>query len=241
MPRNKPKASASLATRVKALLVLPNLIALGFLLLCLVAGGWLLTQSSINFASPEEFIRSIQSLGSMGVLAYIGFLIVAIVIGPIPSTPVTVAAGAVWGALPAALYGVVGLGLGSLAAYGIGRTLGRSTVRALTGKAIYFSKHRGEVYLGWIVFITHLMPFFPYDLVSYGAGISGVSLPIFVIANVLGLIPNTLMLTHMGSAFTIGLPIALLLSVVFLAMLVIFPWGVKRHNWLGLRDTIRLD
>lgn len=228
-------------SRLKALFKLPNLFAFGFLLLCAVAAWWLLTQTQINFSSPHHFVQSIKDLGWWGILAYIGFLIVAIVIGPVPSTPVTIAAGAVWGPLPAAVYGVTGLFLGSVAAYLIGNTLGRSAVQALTGKAIYFSKHRGEVYLGWIVFITHLMPFLPYDLISYGAGISGLSLPIFAVANFLGLIPNTLLLTYMGSAFTIGLPVALTLVIVFFAMLVLLPWGVKRHNWLGLRDTIRME
>lgn len=230
-----------LSSRLQALVTVPNTIALAFFLLCTLAGWWLVTQSGINLSSPQNFVESIKNLGGVGILAYIGFLIVAIVIGPIPSTPVTVAAGAVWGPLPAALYGVIGLCLGSIAAYWIGRTLGRSAVQALIGKSIYFSKHRGEVYLGWIVFVTHLIPVMPYDLVSYGAGISGLSFPIFAVANLLGLIPNTLLLTCMGSAFTIGFPIAVTLAIVFLVMLIVLPWGVKRHNWLGLRDTIRLE
>lgn len=234
----KPRKRAS---RWQTLVNVPNTIALVFLIGCALAGWWFVTRSGISLASPQTFVDSIKSMGSLGVLIYIGFLIVAIVVGPIPSTPVTVAAGAVWGPLPAALYGVIGLCLGSIAAYLIGRTLGRSAVQALMGKSIYFSKHRGEVYLGWIVFVTHLLPVMPYDLVSYGAGISGLSFPIFAVANVLGLIPNTLLLTHMGSALTIGLPVALALAIVFLVLLVVLPWGVKQHNWLGLRDTIRLE
>jgi uncharacterized membrane protein YdjX (TVP38/TMEM64 family) len=228
-------------SRWKQLVNLPNLIALAFFLVCALVGWWLIAWSGINLSSPQTFVDSIKTLGALGILSYIGFLIVAIVVGPIPSTPATVAAGAIWGPLPAALYGVVGLCLGSLAAYLIGRTLGRAAVQALMGKSIYFSKHRGEAYLGWIVFVTHLLPVMPYDLVSYGAGISGLSFPIFAVANVLGLIPNTLLLTHMGSAFTIGFPIAVGLAIGFLGLLIVLPWGVKRHNWLGLRDTIRLE
>lgn len=226
---------------LKAVLTWTNLLALAVLLLCGLTGWWLIARSGVDLSSPEQFVRSIQAFGSLGILAYIAFLIVAIIIGPIPSTPVTVAAGAIWGPIPAGVYGVVGLFLGSLAAYFIGRTLGRATVLALTGKTIYFSTHRGEVYLGWIVFVTHVLPFMPYDLVSYGAGISGLSLPIFVVANVLGIIPNILMLTHMGSTLTIGLPVSIALAVAFLLMLVVLPWGVKRHNWFGLRDIIRMD
>lgn len=227
--------------RLRTLFTLTNALSLLFLLLCAIVGWWFFSRSGLDLSSVEAFVVSIQSLGNLGILAYIVFLIVAIVIGPIPSTPMTVAAGLVWGPLPAALYGVVGLCLGSIAAYCIGRTLGRSAVKALMGKSIHLSNHRGEVYLGWIVFVAHLLPVLPYDLVSYGAGISGLSFPIFALANVLGLIPNTLLLTHLGAAFTIGWPVALLLAAVFLAMFVLLPWGVKRYNWLGLRDTIHLE
>jgi uncharacterized membrane protein YdjX (TVP38/TMEM64 family) len=227
--------------KLHTLFTFPNTIALGFFLLCIGIGWWIVTQSGLDLSSPQAIVRSVQNLGQMGILAYIVFLVVAIVVGPIPSTPVTVAAGAIWGPIPAGAYGVIGLFLGSLAAYFIGRTLGRSTVQALTGKSIYFSKHRGEVYLGWIVFVTHLCPFLPYDLVSYGAGISGMSLPIFAVANLLGIIPNTLTLTYMGSVSTIGFPVAIGLAIVFLALLVLLPWGVKRYNWLGLKDTIQLE
>lgn len=39
-----------------------------------------------------------------------------------------------------------------LIVYFIRRIFGRSAIKAWTGKAIYFSKRRGEAYLGWLVF-----------------------------------------------------------------------------------------
>lgn len=222
-------------------LSLPNAIALTVFLLCLVTGAWAVTQSGIDFSKPADFTTWMSQLGWKGILLYVGFLAIAIVIGPIPSTPVTVAAGAVWGAMPAAVYGTVGIYLGSLIAYFIGRTLGRSTVKALTGKVIYLSNHRGETYLGWLVFMMHLIPIMPYELISYGAGISGMALPLYATMSLLGIIPCTILLTQMGSAFTVNLPIAIALVMGFLTMLIVLPWGIKRHNWLGLRDVIRLE
>jgi uncharacterized membrane protein YdjX (TVP38/TMEM64 family) len=184
-------------------------------------------------------VASIQASGQLGVGLYIGLVMIAIVIGPIPSTPVTVAAGAIWGPIQAGLYGSVGVYLGSLAAYFIGRTLGRSVVRALLGKVIYFSSQRGELYLGWLVFLSHLMPFLPYDLVSYGAGISGLSFPIYAVACLAGVIPCVFMLTFMGAALT-G-PLAVGVALLFGLLLILLPWGIGRYNWLGLRDLIRVE
>lgn len=217
------------------------MIALVVLLLCLTGGWWLLTRSGADFSSPQTLMQSVYEMGWHGILFYIGFLIVAIVVGPIPSTPMTIAAGAVWGPVWAGAYGIIGTFLGSVAAYFIGRTLGRSIVRALLGKVIYFSKHRGEAYLGWLAFVVHLIPGMPFDLVSYGAGISGLSLSIYAVAALLGAIPSTFFLTYMGASFHVGLPIALTLVMLFLATLIILPWGVKRYNWLALKDMIRIE
>ncbi|WP_225913731.1 TVP38/TMEM64 family protein [Leptolyngbya ohadii] len=227
--------------RLRAYLTPTNLLAIGILAFCALAGWWLLTQSAIDWSQPTAIITSIQQMGLSGVLLYIGFLVVAIVIGPIPSTPVTIAAGAVWGSMTAGIYATIGVFLGSLAAYFIGRTLGRSAVRALLGKVIYLSHHRGQRYLGILVFVMHLIPVLPYDLMSYGAGISGLSFPLYAFCALLGIIPCTFFLTFMGSSFSIGLPIALSLIGLFLMVLIVLPWGIRRYNWLGLRDIIRVE
>jgi uncharacterized membrane protein YdjX (TVP38/TMEM64 family) len=232
-----PKARFSLPK----LLTLPNAIALAVFLLCLTIGIWVVSQSGIDFSQPDQLMQSVQALGWQGVLLYIGFLTVAIVIGPIPSTPVTIAAGAVWGAIPAGIYGATGIFLGSIIAFFIGRTLGRSAVQLLTGKVLYLSNHRGEVYLGGLVFMMHLIPIMPYELISYGAGISGMPALTYTLTSLLGIIPCTFLLTHMGSAFTVNLPVAIALVMGFLLAIVVLPLGVKRYNWFGLRDVIRVE
>lgn len=239
--RRSPQRSRNPSLHLRSYLTPANLVALGILGLCLLVGGWLLIQSGIDWSQPAAIATSIQQMGMPGVLLYIGFLIVAIVIGPIPSTPVTIAAGAVWGPVTAGIYATIGVFLGSLAAYFIGRTLGRSAVRVLLGKVIYLSQHRGQRYLGILVFVMHLIPVLPYDLMSYGAGISGLSFPLYAACALLGIVPCTFFLTFMGSSFSIGLPIALSLVGLFLMVLVILPWGIKRYNWLGLRDVIRVE
>lgn len=147
----------------------------------------------------------------------------------------------VWGPIWAGIYSIIGGFLGGLLAYFIGYTLGRSAVRALTGKLIYFSKNRGEVYLGWVIFITRLLPILSFDLISYGAGITGLSLPIYATATLLGMIPSTFFLTFMGSTFAVSLPFGIVLSVLFLTFLIGFPYGIHRYNWFNMRDIIHVE
>lgn len=226
---------------LRALLTVPNAIALSIVFLCGITSWWFFTQSGVNVSTPNGFIQSIKNLGPSGILVYAGVLALAIIVSPIPSTPVTMAAGAVWGPSLASVFGILGIFLGSLVAYFIGRTLGRSTVRVLTGKVIHFSKHRGEIYLGGLVFVAHLLPFMPCDLISYGAGISGMSFPVFATANLLGIAPCIVLMTYLGSTFSANGAIVSGLIALFLATVFILPWGVKRYNWFGLRDTIRIE
>lgn len=226
---------------LRLLLQKQNAIPIAVLLLSLLVYAWISTQTHFNLLSPQGLKQAIANAGFRGILVYIAVIALSVVLSPIPSAPLAVAAGAVWGAIPAGLYSVIGGFLGSLVAYFIGRTLGRSAVQALTGKALYFSKARGEWLIGGIIFITRLLPVLSFDLISYGAGLTGLSLHIYTPATLLGMIPSTLLLTYMGEAFTIGLPLGIALAIIFVVLLALLPWGIRRYNWFNLRDIVLFE
>lgn len=218
-----------------------NVIALAVFILSLLVYWWLREQSEVNLLHPEGLREAIKELGTLGIVVYISLIALAVVMSPIPGAPLTVAAGSVWGTLLAGIYSVIGGFLGGLIAYFIGRTLGRSAVYALTGKVIYFTKNRGEVYLGWLIFVTRLLPVLSFDLISYGAGITGLSLPIYSTSTLLGMIPSTFFLTYMGAAFQVEKLLGVVLLVIFVILLIGLPWGIRRYNWFGLQDIIHIE
>jgi uncharacterized membrane protein YdjX (TVP38/TMEM64 family) len=147
----------------------------------------------------------------------------------------------IWGPWLGTLYSVAGGFLGGLIAYYLGRTLGRSLVKAITGKAFRFTEQRGERYLAVVVFVTRLLPVLSFDLVSYASGMSGLSVRLYAVATFLGMIPSTLLLTTLGSRLVLGGPTAFLLSLVAAFLILGLPFGVKRWNWLGLRELVRVE
>ncbi len=217
-----------------------NGLALGIFLLCWSICWWLL-RPELNLFTPEGFRQGVENFGWLGPFVYISLLVLSVVISPIPGAPLAVVAGAMWGTKLATIYSVIGGFLGGLMAYYIGRTLGRSVVYVLTGKVIYFTKNRGEVYLGWLIFLTRLLPVLSFDLISYAAGITGVSLSIYSIATLLGMIPSTFFLTYMGAAFQLGKLLGTALLVIFVIVLIGLPWGIRRYNWFNLQDIIRVE
>jgi uncharacterized membrane protein YdjX (TVP38/TMEM64 family) len=224
--------------KLRVLLTVQNAIALFLLVVCLISGWRFLSVDALN---PSQLLRSIHDLGFMGKLIYAGILVLAVVISPIPGTPLTVAAGAVWSPWTAGIYGTLGVFVGSLLAYFLGRTLGRSLIQILSGKTIHFSRHRGEPYIGWLLLFSHLLPIVPFDLMSYGAGMIRLSFPLYAMATLLGTIPGTFLLAYLGASFTISPGMGGAIAVFYALLLLVVPWKIHRHNWLGIRDVIRIE
>lgn len=195
----------------------------------------------LNVFSKDGFQAFVQDLGWRGPVFYMIITAVAVVISQIPGVPLAMAAGALWGPLTAGIYSVIGGFTGGMIAYYLGRTLGRSAMKALTGRVMVFRKERGERYVGVLVFITRLLPVLSFDVISYAAGLSGLSTRVYAVATLLGMIPSTLFLTYVGSAFTVSLPLALGLSVIAGVLLVALPWCIRRYNWFGLRDSVQME
>ena len=109
--------------------------------------------------------------------------------------------GGVW----SGIYSVLGGFLGSLIAYGLGRSLGNSAIKAITGKTITFATHQGHAVIGGLIFITRLVPLFPFDVISYGAGLTRLPLTIYASATLLGMMPPTFAIAFLGTSPGAGL------------------------------------
>ncbi|MDJ0704903.1 MAG: TVP38/TMEM64 family protein [Leptolyngbyaceae cyanobacterium MO_188.B28] len=216
-------------------------LALVALIVSLGVWGWVTQQTQINWLSPASLQNMVGDSGKWGPFIYIALLAVSVVISQIPGLPLAIAAGAVWGPTVAGVYSVIGGFIGSLIAYSLGKTLGRSAIKAVTGKVIYFSKQRGEGYLGWLIFITRLLPIFSFDLISYGAGVTGLSLPTYASATFFGMAPSTFLLTYMGSTLTLSAGAGLVLSGLFVTVLIGLPWAMHRYNWFNLKEIVQIE
>ncbi|ACB51698.1 hypothetical protein cce_2348 [Crocosphaera subtropica ATCC 51142] len=194
-----------------------------------------------DLSNSEEFKKVLAETGWIAPLIYISILIISVVISHIPALPLVMAAGMLWNPILATIYSVIGGFLGGLLAYFLGRNLGRKILKKLTGKVFYFSQNKGEVYLGFLIFITRLIPLFSFDLISYASGLAGISLPIYSCSTLAGMIPPTFFLTYMGSSLALNAQqkleiIAFLVICTFVLMRLI-----NRYNFLGLKDIIRIE
>ncbi len=162
------------------------------------------------------------ALGAWGPLLIIGLMALAIVLNPIPSAPIALAAGAVYGHTWGTLYVVIGAEIGALIAFAIARVFGHDLLLRLLGERVALGWLGSQNALTGMVFVSRLLPFVSFDLVSYGAGLTPLKAWRFALATLLGLIPASFLLAHfggemanadLGDAMTVLLLIGLLVTV----------------------------
>lgn len=189
----------------------------------------------------EGFQDLVNRLGPWGPVAYIGLLIVSVVASQIPGAPLAIAAGALWGPLTAGLYTIIGGFLGALLAYGLGKYLGQPFFQTLTGKRITISPDLATNLMGWFIFVSRLLPVLSFDLVSYGAGMAGLSFPLYAAATLVGMIPSTLLLTYMGGiadpSQMLGLTGLLLMSIIVLPIVLIRLTGDRLNTLVEIEPA----
>ena len=140
----------------------------------------------------------IDSLGYGGPIALMGVMAAAIVINPIPSAPIALVAGALFGHTWGTIYAVTGATVGAMIAFGIARLLGYDTLSRFFGEKLKLGWLGSQNMLMGMVLVSRFVPFVSFDLVSYGAGLTPIRFWRFVIATVIGLIPASFLLAHFG-------------------------------------------
>ncbi|PQO22391.1 hypothetical protein C2I36_13410 [Rhodobacteraceae bacterium WD3A24] len=122
----------------------------------------------------------------------------AVAASPIPSAPIALAAGAVYGHTAGTIYVAVGAAIGALIAFGLARWLGRDAVERWLGGRLKSGFLGSQTALMGTVFLSRLMPFVSFDLISYAAGLSRLRLWRFALATFAGIVPASFALAHFG-------------------------------------------
>lgn len=174
---------------------------LALLILGLLAAGYLIAEKTgitDLILNMDRMISYMRSLGAAGPLVVIGLMILAIVFNPLPSAPIALASGAVYGHLWGTVYIVLGAETGALIAFMITRLTGYHWLQHFTAKKWSLGWVGSQNALTAMVFLSRLIPFLSFDLISYGAGLTNIAFWRFALATFLGLLPASFLLAHFG-------------------------------------------
>ena len=191
------------------------------------APAWL---APLRFYTDHAFLH--ERLLALGWLAPVAFILIQagqVVISPIPGEATGFLGGYLFGLTLGFVYSMVGLALGTMAAFGVGRWLGASVVaRYVPAQVIerfgFLLEAEGAV----LTFVLYLIPGFPKDIVSYLLGMSPMPGWIFLVVSTLGRIPGTWILSAQGARTATGQYVQLALLTA-LAAAVAIPLYYYRH------------
>lgn len=166
-------------------------------------------------------------LGGWGPVAVIALMVVAILVSPLPSAPIALASGAIYGHFWGALYVLAGSEVGAIAAFAIARFLGYDVLHRWLGDALSRGLAGSQNFLMGTVFVSRLLPFISFDIVSYAAGLTKLTFWRFAIATLAGIIPASFLLAHFGSELAADEGDRILLAVIALGLLGAIPLAFK--------------
>ncbi len=198
---------------------------------------------------PPEWLDSqwleawIKGMGVLAPLAYILLRTVAIVLTVVPNAPLDVAGGVLFGPFWGTVYSLLGSESGALACFLLARALGREAVSRLLHRDIAFSGHYPQRQLAYIVLFARLEPVFSFAMVSYGAGLSGMSLGAFALGTLVGMTPGTVLLNYYGKSLFTGVSLwqQITLGLALVVVLLVIPLWIRRNGTGWRRDKGKVD
>jgi len=185
-----------------------------------------LSKKSGMFENPtaEGLKEYIASCGIFGPVVYMTMFSV------IPAgSVIAIAGGMAFGMYFGTLYTIIGAVIGATVAFYVSRLLGRGVVEKLVkGKMQKFEDgmEKGGFLL---ILIMRLIPIIPFNVISYGAGLTKIRYIDYMLATMIGIIPGVLVFTNLGDkALDVRSP-EFILAVGILALMVIVSILLKRR------------
>ena len=219
--------------------LLPWIKATIFVLMLVVLGvfvWWAVPPELFDSAWIENFL---QGAGWWAPFAFTLLRVVAIMVTVVPNAPLDVAGGALFGPFWGTVYSLLGSEVGAIVCFLLAHYLGREAITRLLHREITFCDRIADRHLFYVVLFARLEPIFSFALVSYGAGLTRMSLRAFALSTLVGMTPGTIILNYYGKSFFSGnIFIQIFLGLSFVILILAIPVWIKRKNPWGLYDKM---
>ncbi len=191
----------------------------------------------LRLYQDKAFLKAtVEGWGWLGPIIFIVIQALQVIISPIPGEATGLVGGFLFGVGLGFIYSTVGLTLGTLAAFGVGRWLGAPFIQR------FVAEHHWER-MGFIVeaegailaFILYLIPGFPKDIISYLFGLSPMPFWVFAVVSTLGRIPGTWILSAQGDNMAAGQvrEFALLMALIAAVVIPLYYYRKRILRFFG--------
>ena len=147
----------------------------------------------------QTLLLWVHSLGTMGAIAFVGIYIIATV-ALIPGAILTLGAGFLFGLSWGSVLVLISAIAGENCAFLLGRYFARDwIIKKFDRHPTFSALDRALQQEGLkIILLTRLSPIFPFNLLNYAFGITGISLKDYFLGSI-GMIPMTVTYVYFGS------------------------------------------
>ncbi|MCG5538274.1 TVP38/TMEM64 family protein [Halorhodospira sp. 9622] len=208
-----------------------GLALLGLLLGLAILGGWTWQVGAAVGWQPSGLAEQLAAQPLQSALLLMAMM-TAVVVLPLPTIPITVASGLLFGPLLGAAIAVAGALAGAAVAFGLARWLGEGLRATRLGRPIPYPLCRdcGDRAMFLAVLVSRLIPVVSFALLSYAAGLTAMRLGPFLLATGVGMLPMTLVYTSLGAIVRVDPAWFIAGTVAALGILLLLPRWVERRN-----------
>lgn len=213
---------------IKAILILCISV---FFIYILIKFGTLLRH--INIRSLRRYI---VSFGPLAALVFVAIYSLKAIFVVLPSVVLTVLAGNIFGPIKGFLLTMIGIYFSSTLAFYLAKSLGKPFVDKITKGKLLKLDENIEVHGLKIILFMRLSTLFPYDPLSYAAGLTKIKYNDFIIASMIGICPEMLAYSYLGQSMRhpfskkIFIPIIIIILLAFGGSLIYKYQNRKKKN-----------
>jgi uncharacterized membrane protein YdjX (TVP38/TMEM64 family) len=204
------------------------------------SGLWSWLCHYVYLLEDREKVKAfLKATGPLAPLVFIGTQALQVVFAPIPGEATGFIGGYLFGAPLGMLYSTIGLTIGSMLAFCLGRWLEHRFVERVVSREIldrfdFLMEHQGAL----IAFFFFVVPGFPKDYLCFILGLSPMPWKLFFLLSTVGRLPGTLMLTLQGAQVYKGNYMITGVLLVFCLLLagVLYYFREPLYHWLRKWD-----
>ena len=195
---------------------------------------------TFHIPTPDEITAWVEGYGGAGPVVYLLLYTFAPMLF-VPSFPISMAAGLLFGPLWGTVFASMGSTLGALLPFIVARHFARPYVeRHLRGRMKDLDQKIDDH--GWIyVAITRLIPLFPFELLNYGFGLTKVRFVTYIVVSWIGMLPATIAYVFFGSSILSILEgtfrVELIVGVVLFCLLGLLPLVYRRSRYFKSKQV----
>ena len=202
-------------------------------------------QFLVRLYVDKRFLKhTLRDLGVLAPIIFIGLQALQVIVSPIPGDVTGLLGGYLFGVWAGLVYSTIGLTIGSVASFAVGRWLGTHYVQKLVSpdtwrKLGFIVEAEGAI----LCFVIFLVPGLPKDVTCYLFGLSPMPFWVFTVVSTLGRLPGTWVLSAQGARTASGdyLQLVLLTAIALAIALPLYYYRHRIVEYLRGRRTSSTD